>query len=153
MQNIAPNDKKIQELAHIMMRLQRCFLISLSHQLAKGNISISQYTLLSFLNQDESRNMSQLAQLMGHTTAAATGLIDRMVEAGYVERFHSTEDRRKVLVRITQKGVGVVQAVQNDISKNLGEVMKVLSADEQEYWLAIYRKVNDFYYTKPVEEK
>ncbi len=48
--------------------------------------------------------MSEVAERMDHSTAAATGLVDRLENLGYVERTHATNDRRKVLVRITPKG-------------------------------------------------
>jgi len=45
--------------------------------------------------------MTDIAKKMGHSTAAATGLVDRLEKLGFVERMHSAEDRRKVFVRIT----------------------------------------------------
>jgi DNA-binding MarR family transcriptional regulator len=41
----------------------------------------------------------KFAQWTGLTPGAVTGLIDRLVEAGVVERVRDTRDRRKVLVR------------------------------------------------------
>jgi DNA-binding MarR family transcriptional regulator len=41
------------------------------------------------------------AQLTGLTPGAVTGLIDRLVEAGAVERVRDSQDRRKVFVRAT----------------------------------------------------
>jgi len=39
--------------------------------------------------------MSGIALKMGHTTAAATGLVDRLEKLGYVQRSHALDDRRK----------------------------------------------------------
>jgi DNA-binding MarR family transcriptional regulator len=41
----------------------------------------------------------KFAQWTGLTPGAVTGLIDRLVEAGAVERVRDSQDRRKVLVR------------------------------------------------------
>lgn len=43
----------------------------------------------------------ELAQRIGLTPGAVTGLIDRLHEAGAVERVRDQQDRRKVLVRAT----------------------------------------------------
>jgi DNA-binding MarR family transcriptional regulator len=40
----------------------------------------------------------ELARFTGLTTGAATGIIDRLVKAGYAERVSDPEDRRRVLV-------------------------------------------------------
>ena len=40
----------------------------------------------------------ELARFTGLTTGAVTGIIDRLVKAGYAERISDPEDRRRVLV-------------------------------------------------------
>jgi DNA-binding MarR family transcriptional regulator len=40
----------------------------------------------------------ELARFTGLTTGAVTGIIDRLVKAGYAERIHDPQDRRRVLV-------------------------------------------------------
>jgi predicted transcriptional regulator len=40
----------------------------------------------------------ELARFTGLTTGAVTGIIDRLVEAGYAERIRDPDDRRRVLV-------------------------------------------------------
>src|SRR5580700_9137425 len=40
----------------------------------------------------------ELARFTGLTTGAVTGIIDRLVKAGYAERVNDPEDRRRVLV-------------------------------------------------------
>jgi len=47
--------------------------------------------------------MTDIAKKMGHSTAAATGLVDRMEKLDFMERVHAKEDRRKIMVRITPK--------------------------------------------------
>ena len=60
---------------------------------------------------------------MGHSTAAATGLVDRLEKLGYVQRLHASDDRRKVMVQITRKGIDLVDKMREDIIDNLVEVM------------------------------
>ena len=45
------------------------------------------------------------------TTGAITNRIDRLAERGLVERHHSTDDRRKVIVRLTPEGRRLVDEV------------------------------------------
>ena len=88
--------------------------------------------------------MSQIAARMRHTTAAATGLVDRLEKIGYVERSHSLDDRRKVLVTITARGMALVVRIKEDMIHNLNETMTHLTASEQRAWLQVYRKIQHF---------
>jgi DNA-binding MarR family transcriptional regulator len=68
--------------------------------------------------------MTDIARKMGHSTAAATGLVDRMEKLGYVERSHAVDDRRKVMVRITGKGVELVARLRSALQTRVAEAME-----------------------------
>ena len=76
-----------EELVEIVMRMQRKFLLSLSEELRHGSVSFPQYFLLGYLDKQEVITMSGIASKMGHTTAAATGLVDRLEKLDYVRTF------------------------------------------------------------------
>jgi len=67
--------------------------------------------------------MSDIAKKMGHSTAAATGLVDRLEKLFLVERVHATEDRRKIMVHITAKGIEFVAKKRQEISRGLQEIL------------------------------
>ena len=87
-----------ERLAEIITSLQRCLILKLSKELSRGNVSFPQYCLLGMLREEKQLTMSEIAQRMGHSTAAATGLIDRLENLGHVRRTHAKDDRRKVLL-------------------------------------------------------
>ena len=76
--------------------------------------------------------MSDIAKKMGHSTAAATGLVDRLEKLGYVERVHAAEDRRKIMVRITQKGVELVSKMRKEIATDLSGLLSEMDEDQVE---------------------
>ena len=131
-----------QELAEIVMQMQRRFLLKLSEELGHGSVSFPQYFLLGYLDTQEVITMSGIASKMGHTTAAATGLVDRLEKLGYVQRSHALDDRRKVMVRITKKGSGLVAAIRRDMVEKIMTLLEEhLTAEEGRAWLQIYRKI------------
>ncbi len=67
---------------------------------------------------------------MGHSTAAATGLVDRLEKLSYVSRMHAAEDRRKIMVRISQKGTELVARMRREIASNLSDVMTEMDEEE-----------------------
>ena len=76
--------------------------------------------------------MSDIAKKMGHSTAAATGLVDRLEKLSYVERVHAAEDRRKIMVRITSQGTELVSKMRGEIATNLSDVMAEMDEEEAE---------------------
>jgi DNA-binding MarR family transcriptional regulator len=88
--------------------------------------------------------MSAIAQKMGHTTAAASGLVARLQNLGYVMRSHASDDRRKVMVCITPRGSALVRRIREEMICNLMKMMSHLSPGEQKSWLQIYSKIYDY---------
>jgi DNA-binding MarR family transcriptional regulator len=133
-----------EQLSHIILEMQRCFILRLSKELAPGNVSFPQFFLLAALDQKEVLTMSAIAQKMGHTTAAASGLVARLENLGYVVRASTREDRRKVLVCITEKGSALVRRIRGEMVGNLMNLMAFLSPEEQKAWLQIYTKIYSY---------
>lgn len=132
-----------ERLSYIIMEMQRCFLLHLCNELAPGNVSFSQFFLLAALDQKEVLTMSAIAQKMGHTTAAASGLVARLENLGYLTRSSAREDRRKVMVCITGKGSALVRRIREEMIENLMKLMAHLTPSEQKAWLQIYSKIYD----------
>jgi len=133
---------EIERLADIIMVMQRSFVQYLSEELSRGQVSFPQFFLLGHIASGESLSMTEISEMMSHTTAAATGLVDRLGNLGYVKRMHSPDDRRKVLVRITGKGKALVGRIRQDIATKLSLVTAILKPQEQASWLSIYEKIH-----------
>ena len=138
----------VERLADLVMTMQRCFMIRLSEELARGQVSFPQFFLLGHISTQDSLSMSEIATKMNHSTAAATGLVDRLENLDYVQRAHAANDRRKVLVKITKKGSALVERIRQDIVNNLSQVMDLLPPDEQRAWLSIYEKIHSYCQSK-----
>lgn len=67
--------------------------------------------------------MSSIAQKMGHSTAAATGMVDKLQEMGYLTRMSAAKDRRKIMVAITQEGRELVDRMRQNIVRDLAALM------------------------------
>src|SRR6478736_3576101 len=137
-----------ERLAHIIMEMQRCFILRLSKELAPGNVSFPQFFLLAYLDRKEVLSMSEIAKKMGHTTAAASGLVARLENLRYVMRSAARDDRRKVMVCITPKGSALVRRIREEMVGNVMKILNHLTPEEQKAWLHIYSKIYDYCQSK-----
>lgn len=119
-------------LADFVLFTQRSCILNLSSELNKGNVSFPQFFLLTYLSSEEYLTMSDIAKKMGHSTAAATGLVDRLEKLAYVERVHAAEDRRKIMVRITNKGIELVAKMRTEIANDLAGILAGMDEDQAE---------------------
>ncbi|QIF03195.1 MarR family transcriptional regulator [Roseimicrobium sp. ORNL1] len=127
------------KVADFILFSQREFLLNLSKDLSRGNISFAQFYLMSYLGTSRDLTMTDIARKMGHSTAAATGLVDRLEKLGYVERMHAADDRRKVLVRITQKGLELVSKLRTALQDRVAEAMNETNSYDVDTLVANYR--------------
>jgi DNA-binding MarR family transcriptional regulator len=71
---------------------------------ASGTTTFAQMRALWNLERQPSASLSGLARSLGISNPAATEMVDRLVERGYVRRIHSPKDRRQVILSLRPKG-------------------------------------------------
>jgi len=76
--------------------------------------------------------MSRLAETLDVSLSAATGLVDRIEERGFVERIRVPSDRRIVLVRITAAGRQLLEDVEVLQTEFLSGVLDQLDPSQLE---------------------
>lgn len=82
----------------------------LERALADSGITVQQYNVLRILRGSEPEAMPtlEIADRMIERAPGITRLLDRLDEAGLVTRSRCREDRRRVLCRITGKGLAAL---------------------------------------------
>jgi len=82
-----------------------------SERLLRLGVSMAQLNIMYTLERTGEMTMSRLADVLNVSDSNATGLIDRLEERGFIERTRVPEDRRIVLVRLTEAGRGMLEEV------------------------------------------
>src|SRR3989338_7058848 len=114
-----------------------------ANELYKGKITLPQFLIMDFLNKKGEARMTDLAHFMGVSTAAVTGIVDRLVKYGYVLRGFEPEDRRVIKIKLTPKGYMLVKKINLQRREMLINVFgKISDVDRQEY-LRILMEIKD----------
>jgi len=96
------NAEKLDLLLH---RFLTGFFAIPARQPASGALTFAQMRVLWTLdNNGATATPGEIAKRLGITSSTATGLVERLAEGGYIDRAHSREDRRQVLLRLRPKG-------------------------------------------------
>ncbi len=72
--------------------------------LSREKLSMQDACLLAYLMRGLTPTMTDISRNLRFSTAAATGLVDKLERIELLERIHPADDRRKVRVRITNEG-------------------------------------------------
>jgi DNA-binding MarR family transcriptional regulator len=93
-----------------------------SERLLRLGVSMAQLHIMYTLQRAGEMTMSRLADVLNVSLSNATGLIDRMEERGFIERYRVPMDRRVVLVRVTPSGeamLGEVDALSDELLRSV----------------------------------
>lgn len=101
--------------------------------------------LLQLRREPEGRlKMNQVADAIVHSTGGTTRLIDRLEEAGLVERQLCPSDRRAIHVAITEQGnLRLDDALRVHVDYLDEHVSSRLSCDERAELASLLRKLNE----------
>ena len=72
-------------------------------------MSMPQLKALVLISGEEEIRMRELSRRLGRSFSNATVLVDRLVDRGLVERLDEPQDRRVVLVRVTEDGRRLIE--------------------------------------------
>lgn len=86
------------------LRLHQRGHAAISAQLRKIGLSTAQFDLLSTLTEQEGITQRDLAERLYVTKGNVSGLVDRLVEAGLVDRRAIPGDRRSYALHLTDNG-------------------------------------------------
>jgi len=104
------------------------------NELYKGKITLPQFLVLDFLNSNGGLKMKDLAHFMGVTTAAMTGIVDRLVRDRFVLREFDPKDRRIIKIKLTPKGSSLVRKINEQRSQMVIKIFgKISEKDRREY--------------------
>ena len=106
-----------------------------------GELTASQYQLLSALAEGADQPVGELADAACIAAPTATRMLDGLERAGIVERRHSTVDRRVVTVRLTPKGHRLVERKQQVVAEKRRALWASLGPSERQQVERLLRRL------------
>jgi len=100
-----------------LVRTQSQKMREVSSFLSEHDLTVSQYNVLRILRGagKDGLRCGDISERMLTQVPDITRIVDRLAKDAYVTREHSVDDRRVVLIRISQKGFGLLELIDNPI--------------------------------------
>lgn len=138
-------DKALYEFgrkaADIIPKFVREILKKQAKAFAKSDVTIPQMIILNFLKEKGCSKMNETAKLLSISTSAATGIVERMVKAGFVKRGADENDRRIIKIEATAKGLKAIEVIEKTRNKMMMELFGKLPARDRDTYLKTVKKL------------
>ncbi len=94
-------------------------------------LSIVGFQVLALLEMHGGMPMTRLADELGVALPNATGIVGRLVERGIVARADDAQDRRRVLVTLTDDGRRVIAEMEAGRRERMSRLFSVMTDEQQ----------------------
>jgi len=126
----APVDADYRRLLQFRTGLRK-FLRWSEEQAEKVGLTTAQHQLILAIRGHEGDRGPTIGDVAGYLLLrhhSAVGLVDRAVKSGLVERMEDSEDRRVVRLRVTPRGMEILQQLSSLHMKEIERLAPLLQA-------------------------
>jgi DNA-binding MarR family transcriptional regulator len=126
----ATSEETAEELLDTVPRVMR----AIRHQMRRHRgvgLSVPEFRTMAFVNRHEGISLSQVADHIGLTLPSMSKLVDGLVGRKLVEREFNRQDRRRVTLALTPRGLAILQAARAPTQAYLADVLAALPPGEQ----------------------
>ncbi|MCG6134222.1 MAG: MarR family transcriptional regulator [Nostoc sp. LLA-1] len=117
---------KVMETVPLVMR----FIRSDMRVHSAASLSIPQLRSLAFLNRNPGASLSDLAEHLGVTCATASATTERLVQRNLVQRIDDPQERRRVLLSLTEEGKHHLKQSQDQTRVHIAELLDNLTPEQ-----------------------
>ena len=119
-------DTTAAELRPVLLRLAR----ELRKETEQLGVTARQATLLWLVKRRPGLSLAELAAEEGISAPAMSGHVDRLEKVGLLERVRSSDDRRRVGLRLTEDGARLLRRVRSRRTTWLANRLRSLEPSE-----------------------
>jgi DNA-binding MarR family transcriptional regulator len=125
------------------LRLANAFGASCDALFKEHGLTSAQYNTLRILRDapPEGFSCQQISAALIQRDPDVTRLADRLEDRGFVSKARAKNDRRVVNVKITEKGVRLVNALDRPLVQGHTDELNALTLDERKQFLALLQKL------------
>ena len=120
----------IQGIQEALLELENAVVPILPDEWLSTDLTMPQLKVLLILWRAGATRMSELATGLNVTMATATGVVDRLVEKGYVVREGLPGDRRVVISRLSPDGEDFLKRLRLSGRASVGRVLDAMTPEQ-----------------------
>lgn len=128
---------RLEEQMRVILRTLRREL----NRLFEGTATRSEFFILRSLSENGPQRPTLLAEQFELATSQVTALTDKLYKTGFVTRTRSTEDRRSIVLALTDEGEAAFRNLEIVRRKYLQERFGTLTEEELNTMIHVFDKI------------
>ena len=112
------------------------------------DLSITEIHTIDAIGTQGNRTMGEIAHDLRITVGTLTSAINRLIKKGYAERSRTEEDRRVVLITLTEKGKEVYKFHEEFHNDMIKYTIDSFSIEEETVLVSALKKISGFFEEK-----
>jgi DNA-binding MarR family transcriptional regulator len=108
----------------------------------KEELSMAQVQMLMALHASGGSTISSIAQQLKVSSPSASCMVDRLEDKGILYRERSSEDRRKVVVRLSSKAAAKAKQMETAVLAAFLELVEKVGPETAEKWCEVLERVD-----------
>lgn len=143
--------RSMAEINELLVRLFNDVLQIEEQSLKNGmlsDLSITEIHTIEAIGMYNERTMSEVAQTLKITVSTLTTAINKLIKKEYVERKRIEEDRRVVLIKLTEKGKMAFKLHERFHREMISAAIEGLTLEDEEVLISALDKINHFFREK-----
>ena len=113
-----------------------------------SDLSVTEIHTIDVIGEKEERTMSEIANDLSITVGTLTTAINKLIKKGYVERRRIEEDRRIVLVNLTEKGKNASYLHKKFHDEMIKATIEKLNKQEEDVLISSLESLSKFFHDK-----
>ena len=131
----------ISKLNHLLVEFHDN--LSMWEQVAvkEMGFTLSQMQTIKVLGDHDTLKMTALAKKLSITTGTLTVQVDKLVKAGVIERCAQQNDRRSVLIKLTENGLALCQSYTERHNKLTQDLTRHVNSKQRDVLITCLEKM------------
>lgn len=140
--------ERIQQAERVGQLMERFYLLT-SQQIERRarrsvGLTVPQFAALMAIGKfGPGVSMAAISRAIMSAPSTVTGIADRLDAMGLIERERPPDDRRTVLVQLTDAGKRVISKVEAEQNQDMITVLQEMESDRVEQFIARFSEFND----------
>lgn len=126
-------------------------ILSIENQSLKQRgikLSMNEVHVLEAIEKTAEPSMTNISNRLHVTVGTLTTAMNKLVEKGYVQRYRDSEDKRKVLIRLTDNSIPVLEVHNQFHDEMISSIIEDMKLDRDELLISSLRNIRDYFKKK-----
>lgn len=135
------DQQRIQNIFTSFREVNQALNHSMLHATQRTGITPIQYFVLIVVAETPGIGLNELSEKIYSVTSTTSGIVERMVKAGWLRRERPATNRRSISLTLTHEGIALVQQTREMRFSQLAISLLHLSEEDEQHLIRIQKEI------------